>query len=185
MKKNSDYPLWKLFLNLGKRNIEINEYNSAISVLTKSIKIKQDNHEAFYYRGFANRRLGKHREAIDDFTKSIDIKEKVESYIERGKSYNSLKVFKNALIDLNFAHKLITYDNSGIFYDYEVFYHKGVAYYGLEKYITSLIYLSKAIKLKSNEWSIFHNRGLVYFCLSELSKFKYSILLWNFCIIFL
>ena len=47
MKKNPDYPKWKLFFDLGMRNIQISEYNSAINALTKSIKIKQDNEESF------------------------------------------------------------------------------------------------------------------------------------------
>ena len=170
MKKNSEYPKWKLFFDLGKRNIEINEYNSAINVLTKSIKIKQDNEESFFYRGLANRRLGKHSEAINDFTKSLEINENVDSYIERGKSYNSLKIYKNALNDLNFAYKLIPFNNFRELYEYDVFHNRGIAFYGLKKYITSVVYLSKAIKLKENGWNVFHNRGLAYFYLENWQK---------------
>lgn len=170
MKKNSDYPKWKLFFELGKRNIQLHENESAINVLTKSIKIKQDNEELFFYRGLANRRLGKHRDAINDFTKSLEIKENVDSYIERGKSYNSLNIYKNALIDLNFAYKLIPFDNFRELYEYDILHHKGIAFYGLKKYITSVVYYSKAIKLTSNEWNIFYNRGLAYFYLENWQK---------------
>ena len=63
--KNSDYPKWKLLLDLGKRNLELDENESAINVLSKSISIKQDNYLSFYYRAIAQHRLKNYILAIE------------------------------------------------------------------------------------------------------------------------
>ena len=88
MEDNSEYPKWKIFFELGKINLEMKDNISALNALRKSIEIKDTNHLPFLYKGMANNRLGKFQEAINDFTKSLEIKEDVNSYIERGRAFN-------------------------------------------------------------------------------------------------
>ena len=71
MKKNTDYPKWKIFLDLGKRNLKLNQKISANNALSKSISIKQDNYLSFYYRGQALHRLKNYTLAIKDPKKSL------------------------------------------------------------------------------------------------------------------
>ena len=169
MEDNSEYPKWKIFLDLGRRNLDMEDNISAINALRKSIEIKDTNHLPFLYKGMANNRLGKFQEAINDFTKSLEIKEDVNSYIERGRAFNSLGNYKRALIDLNFAHKLIR-QNSKFKNSSELFHNRGITYYGLKKFRNSVIDLSKAIKLKADDFFVFNNRGWAYFRLENWNK---------------
>lgn len=169
MEDNSEYPKWKLFFDLGKRNLEMKDNISALNVLTKSIAIRNDKHLSFFYRGLANNRLGKYQEAVIDFTKALEIKEDHYSYIERGRAYNSLKNYERALNDLNFANKLIRQNNK-FKESSELFHNRGITYYGLKKFRNSVIDLSKAIKLKADDFFVFHNRGWAYFRLENWNK---------------
>ena len=169
MEDSSEYPKWKIFFDLGKRNLEMKDNISAHNALRKSIKIKDNNHFSYFYKGIANHRLGKYQTAVNDFTKSIEIKEDHNSYIERGRAYNSLENYECALNDLNFAHKLIRQNNK-LKESRELFHNRGITYYGLKKYRNSINDLSKAIKLKADDFFVFHNRGRAYFRLENWNK---------------
>ena len=111
MKENPDYPKWKLFLDLGKRNLELEENESAKNALSKSILIRQDKYSSFFYRGLANHRLNNFSEAVNDFTKSLEIKDNFKSYIGRGRAFNKLFDYESALKDIilrtNFLSQII------------------------------------------------------------------------------
>ena len=54
MKKNSDYPKWKLFLDLGKEQLKSAKYDLAISSFNKTIKLKTKNkYNLYFLRGIA------------------------------------------------------------------------------------------------------------------------------------
>ena len=169
MKKNSDYPKWKLFLDLGKRNLELDENESAINVLSKSISIKQDNYLSFYYRAIGQHRLKNYILAIEDLTKSLEIKKDFYSYIQRGISYNKSYQYNFALNDYNFAYKLFCKD-SKIKNANQLFFHRGITLYELKKYQQSVYDFSKAIKLGFDSFDVFQNRGFGYFRLKKLDN---------------
>jgi tetratricopeptide (TPR) repeat protein len=65
--------------------------------LTKAIELKPDLAEVFYCRGFAQCKLEKYEEAIEDFTKTLKLKpdhakakEMIDLIIEELKSLDSI-----------------------------------------------------------------------------------------------
>ncbi len=169
MKKNTDYPKWKIFLDLGKRNLKLNQNISANNALSKSISIKQDNYLSFYYRGQARHRLKNYTLAIKDLTKSLEIKKDFYTYIQRGISYYETNKYDDSLDDYNFAYKLFC-KNSKIKYANQLFFHRGVTLYVLKKHQQSVYDFSKAIKLGLDSFAVFQNRGFGYFHLQKLDN---------------
>ena len=166
MKENPDYPKWKLFLDLGKRNLELEENESAKNALSKSILIRQDKYSSFFYRGLANHRLNNFSEAVNDFTKSLEIKDNFKSYIGRGRAFNKLFDYESALKDYNSAYKFFDTNNK-IKNGSELFFNRGIAYYNFKKYKNSILDFSKSIKLGFDYFSVFQNRGFGYFNLKK------------------
>ena len=166
MEDNSEYPKWKIFLDLGRRNLDMEDNISAINALTKSIKIKQDNDLTFYYRGLAHHRLKNYRLAVEDLTKSLEIKKDFYSYIQRGMAYYELYNYDYALDDYNFAYKLFC-KNSKIKNGNKLFFQRGITQYELKNYQLSVYDFSKAIKLGYTNFAVFQNRGFGYFNLKK------------------
>jgi len=172
MKKNPDYPKWKLFLDLGTRNLELDENESAINVLSKSISIKQDNYLSFYYRAIAQHRMKNYLLAIEDLKKSLELKKDFYSYIQIGISYNNTYQYNCALKNYNFAYKLFC-KNSKIKNSNQLFFHRGITLYELKKYQHSIYDFNKAIKLGFDGFDVFQNRGFGYL---RLKKFDNALL---------
>ena len=166
MKENPDYPKWKLFLDLGKRNLELEENESAKNALSKSILIRQDKYSSFFYRGLANHRLNNFSEAVNDFTKSLEIKDNFKSYIGRGRAFNKLFDYESALKDYNSAYKFFDANNE-IENGSKLFFNRGIAYYNVKKYKNSILDFSKSIKLGFDFFDVFQNRGFGYFRLKK------------------
>tara|TARA_A100000164_G_C21909517_1_gene774909 strand:- start:307 stop:1257 length:951 start_codon:yes stop_codon:yes gene_type:complete len=150
-----DYPKWQFFLDLGKRNLEIKENISAKNILTRSIEINQNNHLTFYYRGVANQRLLNYKEAIDDFTKSLAIKEYFKSYENIGIIYLSLKKYRNSVINISKAIKLKPNYS-------QLLYIRGWAYFYLEYWNKANIDFKNFIKRNPKDKNLL-------FCFEQLS----------------
>ena len=69
----------------GKQKSDKGDFDGAIILLTKAIKLKPDDIDAYSYRGQAKYEKGDYTGAIDDFTKVIELKpDEFDPYMYRG-----------------------------------------------------------------------------------------------------
>lgn len=106
----------------GKQAVKFEEAKDAF---TKAIEIKPDDALAYYNRGLAYGKLGNHEQAIEDFTKTIeltyagvyDTSQKkgffplptflnTEAYYNRGVAYDKLGNYQQAIKDYQIAARL-------------------------------------------------------------------------------
>jgi tetratricopeptide (TPR) repeat protein len=147
-----------------------NNYN----ILSKAVQQKQ-NDKDYFKQGQDAAKNGNHRQAIEFFTKAIELNsDEVDYYIARGWSYYYLKDYKNATYDFTRAIELKRFDN-----DVEAYYGRGSAYYALRDYEQALFDLNKAIGLKSNYVAAYNRRGWLYYNKGDyenaISDFSYVI----------
>ncbi len=76
------------YYNQGVDYLNQKNFEEAIIVLTKAIKIDQKYKEAYNNRGIAYGELNRHEDAINDYTEAIKIDDKyLNAYINRGAEY--------------------------------------------------------------------------------------------------
>ena len=84
------------------RQIEIEQYDSAIVLFNELLKIDPTYPDAYYNRGGCKQFVGNHSGAIFDFDHAIKLNPKDEDcYYSRGLSKFEIKAFRGALQDFN------------------------------------------------------------------------------------
>lgn len=112
-------------------------------------------HVAFYNRGNALAAIGKHKEAIDDFTKAVPLKPShVGTYSNRGVSLANIGKIEDALSDFNKVVELDSlYSN--------VYSNRGNVKILLGNLRGALSDYNKAIAIDSSYMDAYFNRGIV------------------------
>ncbi|MEB3193321.1 MAG: tetratricopeptide repeat protein, partial [Snowella sp.] len=83
------------------------DYEEAISSYDQALKIKPDDHEAWYNRGVALRQLGRLEEAITSYDNALEIKpDKHEAWYNRGIALGNLSRNREAIISFEKALKI-------------------------------------------------------------------------------
>lgn len=89
------------------QKIELEDYNGAITILTKVIATDSTNAEAFFKRGFCHALLQEHKEALIDFNRAIFMNANESNwYSERGIAKLNLRDFDGACKDWKTAAKM-------------------------------------------------------------------------------
>ena len=174
------------YFNLGQYEQALEEYTSAIHFG----EIVNGAQDAYYLnRGRTYGVLRDYEKAIDDFTKSIELKADVaEVYTERGGAYNLLEKYDKALNDFTQAlllenHLTAAYIGCGMVYynmgKYKesvdsftkaekiypfvyVYAGRGMALIYLAKYEAAIQDFNQALKLKPMDARIHKMRGIAY-----------------------
>ena len=138
---------YKKYLDDGIYEFQHGKYNEAIENINKSIELKNDWEIPYFYRAASYQALENYDEAILDYTKSLQINDKLtDAYYNRARILLSRKDIENpnitkAILDLEKALEL---DPNFI----EALYAMGAALKKMEKYQESLKYLDRAIELQ-------------------------------------
>ncbi|MBO5738156.1 tetratricopeptide repeat protein [bacterium] len=138
---------YKKYLDDGIYEFQCGKYNEAIENINKSIELKNDWEIPYFYRAASYQALENYDEAILDYTKSLQINDKLtDAYYNRARILLSRKDIENpditrAISDLEKALEL---DPNFV----EALYAMGAALKKVEKYQESLKYLDRAIKLQ-------------------------------------
>ncbi len=75
---------YKHYLDNGIFNIQDGDFKNAIENINKSLELKNDWETPYFYRGVANEALKNYDEAILDYTKSINLNDKMtDAYYNR------------------------------------------------------------------------------------------------------
>jgi tetratricopeptide (TPR) repeat protein len=83
----------------GLANRDLNNLEVALSCFSRAVELRPDA-DNYYQRGYIYQQLGRHREAIDDFTKVIEInRDMAASYFSRAESKRALGDLAGAKAD--------------------------------------------------------------------------------------
>lgn len=172
-------------LEMGKKYVQQTEDNKDIStqlaLLTKEIGDKNYEEalkhadsiaelfpnipDGYAFRGYIYDILNKHKEAIENYNKAIEIKPTFGSYNNRGVSFIKLNQFEKAIQDFSKAIKINSVE------DY-VFINRAKAFMQLNKYNEALLDCNVAIKLKQSSQN-YSLKGFIYH--DKLKDYKLGI----------
>lgn len=105
----SDY---KYYIDNGIYDIQMGLYESAITNINKSLELKKDWEIPYFYRGVANQALENYDEAMLDYTKALQLNDKMtDAYYNRARIILTRKDIENpdiskAVKDLEHALEL-------------------------------------------------------------------------------
>lgn len=89
------------YQRMGVAAMQLENYEEAVELLTKSVELNPDLNGNYYYRGVCLMALEKQQEAIDDLTKSIEQEFLTQfCYYNRGVCYVQLLDYESALDDM-------------------------------------------------------------------------------------
>lgn len=140
----SDY---KKYIDKGIEEIHQGKFEDAIENITKSIELKNDWEISYFYRAVANQALEKWDDAMLDYTKALQINDKMtDAYYNKAKITLSRKDIANpdikkAISDLEKALEL---DNKFV----DALFAMAAAYKKLGDYHKSLEYLEKLLEIE-------------------------------------
>ena len=140
----SDY---KEFLDNGIFDIQDGKFSDAIEKINQSLELKNDWEIPYFYRAVANQALENFDEAILDYTKALQLNDKMtDAYYNRAKILLSRKDIENP--DINRAisdlEKAIDLDPNFV----NALYAMGAAQKKIENYHKALEFLARAIELQ-------------------------------------
>ena len=91
-----------VLLNDGNGKLRIEDYPGALKIFTRVLELDPKFSYAFFARGFSNYKLGINQDAIEDFTKAIEL-EVNGAYYYRGLVKKELKDYQSAIEDFTKA----------------------------------------------------------------------------------
>jgi len=150
---------------LGNAFCDRELFKSGIECYDVSLKLKECA-EAYSNRGIAYAKLNKYEQAIEDFSKAIELNpDDAEAYYNRGLAYAKLNEHEQAIEDYGKAIKL----NPNYA---EAYNNRGVAYAKLNEHEQAIKDYDETIKLNPNDAAAYNNRGAAY---AELNKYERAI----------
>lgn len=138
---------YKYFLDTGIDEINQGHFEKGIENISKSLELKNDWEIPYFYRAVANHALERYDEAMLDYTKAIQLNEKMtDAYYNRAKILLTRKDIENpdiqkAIKDLEIALKQ---DEKFI----DALYAIAAAHKKLGNYKIALEYLDKLLKIE-------------------------------------
>lgn len=138
---------YKYYLDNGIYDIQSGKYSEALDKINKSLEMKNDWEIPYFYRAVANQALENYDDAILDYTKAIQMNEKMtDAYYNRAKILLSRKDIENpdlkrAISDLEKAIELDPKFTDAL-------YAMGAAQKKVENYHKALEYLHRAIEIQ-------------------------------------
>ncbi len=175
--------------NLGIAQNQTGLFQSAVESQSKSLALDPSNHNSYINRGMAYKNLGEYQKALNDYNKALEFGDIPEAYHGRADVYLELGQFDEAIADHKMAialypgegryyrHLACAYLKAGKYQDaidtanayhqleptidrQRVYETQARAYYALGDYQQGLIYINKAIDLRSYS-SGFYYRGII------------------------
>lgn len=157
---------YKYYLDNGIFDIQNGRFQSGIDNINKSLELKNDWEIPYFYRAVAYQALEDFDEAILDYTKALQLNEKMtDAYYNRAKILLSRKDIESP--DINRAvsdlEKALEFDPNFV----EALYAMAAAKKKLEKYNEALTYLDRLLEI---EPEAVHARALKKLLLNKYAK---------------
>src|ERR1039458_10522172 len=94
------------YIREGAKKYNDKDYFGSIEDFNKEIENHPSNDSAYLMKGKAENLLGKFKESVDDFSKSLDLNNSFDAFFNRGIAYLSLNENENAELDFSSAIQL-------------------------------------------------------------------------------
>ena len=140
----SDY---KTFLDNGIEEINQGHFEKGIEWINKSLELKDDWEIPYFYRAVANHALERYDDAMLDYTKSIQLNEKMtDAYYNRAKITLTRKDIENPDISkaIEDLEKALEQDEKFL----DALYAMAAAHKKLGNYKTALEYLDRLLEIE-------------------------------------
>lgn len=96
----------RVYLSLGIAEARLNNFNASVNYFDQALDLKETP-KAYFYRGVSKGMLDRHEDAIQDYTRAIDIRANYpEALFNRGVSYLNRNRFADACLDLRKSYEL-------------------------------------------------------------------------------
>lgn len=138
---------YKFYLDNGINDIKNGEFQSAIENINKSLELKKDWEIPYFYRAVANQAKENFDDAILDYTKAIQINEKMtDAYYNRAKIMLTRKDIENVDITrvITDLEKALQLDENFI----DALYALAAAQKKLKNYEKAMEYLDRLLAIE-------------------------------------
>ena len=138
---------YKEYIDKGIEEIHQGKFEDAIENITKSIELKNDWEISYFYRAVANQALEKWDDAMLDYTKALQINDKMtDAYYNKAKITLSRKDIANPDIKkvISDLEKALELDDKFV----DALFAMAAAYRKLGDYHKSLEYLEKLLEIE-------------------------------------
>lgn len=138
---------YKEYIDKGIEEIHQGKFEDAIENITKSIELKNDWEISYFYRAVANQALEKWDDAMLDYTKALQINDKMtDAYYNKAKITLSRKDIANPDIKkvISDLEKALELDDKFV----DALFAMAAAYKKLGDYHKSLEYLEKLLEIE-------------------------------------
>ena len=153
-----------LLLELGNLMVAAKEYEAAIASYDQALKIKPDDQEAWYNRGYALGNLERLEAAITSYDQALKIKpDKYEAWNNRGYVLRNLGRLEEAITSYDQALK-IQPDLQ------EAWYNRGYVLRTLGRLEEAIASYDQALKIQPDYYQAWYNRGYVLGNLGRLEE---------------
>lgn len=126
-------------------------------------RIDTGNADGWFFLASTEHRMGKYREAMEDYTHSLRIKKSAICLQERANLYLKMNKYKKAMQDIDTA---LMYNQ----HSPELFLIRGMALIGLKKYQESIDMFNRVQRLDKNNPHACYSRGRAYHQLKQYEK---------------
>ncbi|MGB5218065.1 MAG: tetratricopeptide repeat protein, partial [Smithella sp.] len=140
-------------------------WKNSVMLFHHTLKVTKNNDKMHHNLGTHFYKEGKFREAIDHFSKAININSNYLSYNSRGVIYARAGMYQQALSDFNKSISLMPNNING-------YYNRGLVYDKIKKYQLAIGDFNKVISLKNDYVDAYNNRGIVY---AKLGQYESAI----------
>lgn len=142
------------------------KYVEAAAEFQALVDQSPDYADGYQMLGHSFIRMGKYDEAAESFQKAIELNgDKFEFHHGLAQAYLSTRQFSKAVATLRTAEPLATDDRT----KYHLFYLRGMAYAGLEKWADTIEDLERANAIQPSD-AILDRLGLAYYSLGHTGK---------------
>lgn len=138
---------YKYFIDNGIYDFQRGELESALENINKSIELKNDWEISYFYRGVVNQALENFDEALLDYTKALQINDKMaDAYYNRAKIMLSRKDIENPDIQkiISDLEKALELDENFV----DALFGMAAAQKKLGEYHKALEYLEKLLQIE-------------------------------------
>jgi tetratricopeptide (TPR) repeat protein len=141
----------------GKTKADKGDFDGAVILLTKAIKIKPGTIDAYGYRGWAEYSKGDYDKAITDYTKCIELQpDNFSPYMYRGWAKQRKGDHNGAIADYT---KIIEHETEPTALFNDAFFNRGEAKMANGDFDGAIVDLTKAIELGSAYYSAYMYRS--------------------------
>jgi tetratricopeptide (TPR) repeat protein len=157
----------QIMAELGLIAMQQKNYEQAIKIFSKSLKILPDQPGILSNYGMALASLGRNEEAIQEYDKALKLQQdSVVLYNNRGSAYQALGKLEQALQDFDTAISLDANYDQGHF-------NRGMVLKMLKRPEEAIVEFDHAIEINPDFAQAHNNRGI---CLAELKHFNEALL---------